>query len=163
MKKEVLITILVIVLAVALVVGVIVANKLTPDVQEPTVAHDHDGDGVPDHGDDAHTDTEATVAHDHDGDGVPDHGDEAHTDNGTTDSGNTDSGNTGNGGTEGDVDISIDLEDVPGGNDTPGTTQPSTGTTEPAPETTQPSEGSNSGAVNGNEIDFDDLQNAGKN
>lgn len=158
MKKEVLITILVIVLAVALVVGVIVANKLTPDVQEPTVAHDHDGDGVPDHGDDAHTDTEATVAHDHDGDGVPDHGDEAHTDGG-----NTDGGNTGNGGTEGDVDISIDLEDVPGGNnDTPDTTQPSTGTTEPTPETTQPSEGSNSGAVNGNEIDFDDLQNAGK-
>ncbi len=39
-----------------------------------SVPHDHDGDGVPDHGPEAH----GSVPHDHDGDGVPDHGPEAH-------------------------------------------------------------------------------------
>jgi outer membrane receptor for ferrienterochelin and colicin len=49
------------------------------------VEHDHDGDGVPDHGDEAHEDEAHQehgdeVEHDHDGDGIPDHSDEAHED-----------------------------------------------------------------------------------
>ena len=39
------------------------------------VPHDHDGDGIPDHGPGAH---KAHVPHDHDGDGIPDHGPGAH-------------------------------------------------------------------------------------
>ena len=39
------------------------------------VPHDHDGDGKPDHGPEAHG---TPVPHDHDGDGKPDHGPEAH-------------------------------------------------------------------------------------
>jgi len=45
------------------------------------VPHDHDGDGVPDHGPGEHgkkAGTNTGVPHDHDGDGVPDHGPGAH-------------------------------------------------------------------------------------
>ena len=42
------------------------------------VPHDHDGDGKPDHGPGAHGETPKPVPHDHDGDGKPDHGDGAH-------------------------------------------------------------------------------------
>jgi hypothetical protein len=50
------------------------------------VPHDHDGDGVSDHGEEAHAEggegeTEE-VPHDHDGDGVSDHGEEAHGEGG---------------------------------------------------------------------------------
>lgn len=155
MKKEFWITLIVIILAVGLVVGVILANKLTPDVPGETVAHDHNGDGIPDHGADEHE----TVPHDHDGDGIPDHDDSAHTDSGSA-QGSTPTGNAGGG--DSDVDISIDLEDVPDGT-TP--TTPSTGTepTTPSTGTTEPSTPGTGNPVNGNEIDFDDLQNAGKN
>lgn len=172
MKKEFWITLIVVVLALGLIAGVIVANKLTPDVPKETVAHDHDGDGVPDHGDDAHEGDDVTVPHDHDGDGVADHGDEAHTDSGNTEAGNTDSGNAGgNTGTgEGNVDISIDLEDVPDGstptnpaNPTNPTQPGATDPTSPSTGATEPGNAGGSGAVPGNEIDFDDLKNAGQN
>lgn len=46
-----------------------------PDEHEDPLAHDHDGDGIPDHGPDEHEDP---LAHDHDGDGIPDQGTDAH-------------------------------------------------------------------------------------
>lgn len=45
------------------------------DEKKPAVPHDHDGDGIPDHGPGAHG---KPVPHDHDGDGKPDHGPGAH-------------------------------------------------------------------------------------
>ncbi len=45
------------------------------DDKKAAVPHDHDGDGKPDHGPEAHG---KPVPHDHDGDGKPDHADGAH-------------------------------------------------------------------------------------
>ena len=50
-----------------------------PGEHNAPVPHDHDGDGVADHGPGGHN---APVPHDHDGDGIPDHGPGAHHDHG---------------------------------------------------------------------------------
>ena len=82
----------------------------------------------------------SAVPHDHDGDGKPDHDDSAHTSGGSNDSviENDD-----------DIDIGLDIEDQP--DPTGGTTAPTTGN------------GGGDNAVGGNEIDMDDLINAGGN
>ncbi len=49
------------------------------DIRKTAVAHDHDGDGIPDHAPGKHD--KKAVPHDHDGDGVPDHGPGAHGQN----------------------------------------------------------------------------------
>ena len=159
-KKEFLITAIVVVLAIALVATIVILKRTddTPDTPNTGVAHDHNGDGIPDHGDDAHGNaTEGTAGGNVDA-VIPD---------------------------DSDVDISIDLEDIPAdstkpttGNNEPttGNNEPTTGATEPttgsdAPTTgaTEPTTGAteptnpSSGAVSGNEIDFDDLLNAGRN
>ena len=149
-KKDAIITAVIAVLAIALIVLVVVAkradNKNNPTTPSSSVAHDHDGDGVPDHGDDAHA-TQGTTGGNAGG-VIPE---------------------------DGDVDVNIDLEDLP--DNSGGTTEPTTGntTTEPTTgndptdpttgnnSTTEPTTGNTSGAVSGNEIDFDDLLNAGKN
>ena len=150
-KKEIIITVVIAVLAIALIATVIVAKKMD-NVNNPT---------TPSSG----------VAHDHDGDGVADHDDSAHATQGTTAGGNSD----GVVPEDGDVDVSIDLEDLPGNSG--GTTEPTTGnnsTTEPTTgndptepttgnDSTEPTTGNTSGAVSGNEIDMDDLINAGRN
>jgi len=165
-KKEFIITIIIVVLAIALVATVIVlkrADNAANGTPTTAVPHDHNGDGIPDHGDDEHGETTAP-----------------------TTGGNGDAADP----NDSDVDISVDLEDIPSGGEqgdstkpTTGTTEPTTGTTDPTtgatePESgsndstqpttggndsTEPTTGGNSGAVNGNEIDFDDLLNAGKN
>ncbi len=48
-------------------------NQAAKTETKAKVPHDHDGDGVPDHGPGAHGKKEH-VPHDHDGDGIPDHG-----------------------------------------------------------------------------------------
>lgn len=50
----------------------------TTETKKTAVPHDHDGDGIPDHGPGAHKEP---VPHDHDGDGIPDHGPGAHGEN----------------------------------------------------------------------------------
>ena len=173
-KKEFLITAIVVVLAIALVATIVILKRTddTPDTSNTGVAHDHNGDGIPDHGDDAHGDaTEGTAGGNVDA-VIPD---------------------------DSDVDISIDLEDIPAdstkpttgnngpttgnngpttgnnepttGNNEPttGATEPTTGNNEPTTGATEPTTGAtdptnpSSGAVSGNEIDFDDLLNAGRN
>ncbi|MBT8037607.1 MAG: hypothetical protein KJO21_08690 [Verrucomicrobiae bacterium] len=52
--------------------------------KKTTVPHDHDGDGIPDHGPGAHG---KPVPHDHDGDGKPDHGPGAHNNHSNNDHG----------------------------------------------------------------------------
>ena len=139
-KKEIIITVVIAVLAIALIATVIVAKKMDA-VNNPTTPS-------------------SSVAHDHDGDGVADHDDSAHETQGS----NSGSAN-GVVPEDGDVDVSIDLEDLP--DNSGGTTEPTTGntsTTEPTTgNTTEPTTGTNSGAVSGNEIDMDDLINAGRN
>lgn len=102
-KKEFLITVIVVVLSIALISTIIVLKKIdktNPDKPVGTtsgVPHDHDGDGVPDHGDDAHEN-------------------EANGDNTASASGGS---STSGGNTEAvvpgdsDIDISIGLEDLP--------------------------------------------------
>ena len=56
-KKEFLITVIVVVLAIALVATVIVlkrADNAANGTPTTAVPHDHNGDGIPDHGDDGH-------------------------------------------------------------------------------------------------------------
>ena len=114
-KKDFIITAVIAVLSVALIVMVIVTKK-------------QDAGNNPS--------TPSSVAHDHDGDGVPDHDDSYHATSGDEE--------------DTDIDIGLDIEDQP----TEGTgSTGSTGSTE----------GTGGGAVDGGEIDMDDLINAGGN
>lgn len=84
----------------------------------------------------------SSVAHDHDGDGVADHDDSAHATEGVNDP-NAE-----------DTDISVGIEDLP--ENTDGTTN-TEGTT-----ATEATSGTGN-AVTGENIEFDDLINAGQN
>lgn len=174
-KKEFLITVIIVVLAIALIATIIVLKKLdaSPEGTVGTtsgVAHDHDGDGIPDHGDDAHTneDSEDNTTGTTSGDSASGNNEDAviseDTDidisvdledlpvdganSGNTESGSADSGDTDSGSTESGSTDSGDTGSAEGG---------STDTTEGDTE-----QGNTSGAVSGNEIDFDDLNNRGK-
>ena len=143
-KKEFLITVIIVLLAIALIATIIVLKKL--DAANP----------------DETTGTTSGVAHDHDGDGVPDHGDDAHADEDSQDNTTSATGGSNEDAVipeDSDIDISVDLEDLPTNGDS-ATEGGSTDTTEGG--STDTTEGGFSGAVSGDEIDFDDLNNAGK-
>ena len=212
-KKEFIITVIVIVLAIALIATVIVLKRANSeanggaDANAGTVAHDHNGDGVPDHGDEAHS-TEGTTGGNVDAvnpedsdvdisvnlEDIPagESGSQSGTTQPTTGNNDATQPTTGNSGTtqpttgsntgtgtsgDNDTDVSIGIEEVtPGesgsqsgttqpttGSNTENNTESNTGSNTGSNDSTQPTEGKgNSGAVNGNEIDFDDLLNAGK-
>ena len=86
-KKDFWITVIVSILCVALIVGIIIVKRSEGSTP---VAHDHNGDGIPDHGDEAHTTTPTTA---------------------TTPSATAPA----NGENEEDTDISVDIEDLPQG------------------------------------------------
>lgn len=111
-KKEFFITAVIALLSVALIVVVIVSKK-ADNKNNPS--------------------TPSSVAHDHNGDGVPDHDDNYHATGGTAE--------------DSDVDIGLDVDDLP--------TESGTGNGSANGNT------DGSGAVNGSEIDMDDLINAG--
>ena len=96
-RKEFLITVIIVVLSIALIATIIVLKKI--DKTNPGET----------------TGTNSGIAHDHDGDGVPDHGDDAHE---NKDSGDNTTGATG-GNVDAvvpdasDIDVSIALEDLP--------------------------------------------------
>ena len=118
-KKDFIITAVIAVLSVALIVVVILSKKNDQN--------------------DAPTTPSSSVAHDHNGDGIPDHDDSYH--------------NSANGDAvvEDDLDIGLDIENVP--TESGSGTQSGSGT----------GTGTGGGAVEGGEIDMDDLIDAGKN
>lgn len=128
-KKDFIITAIIALFSVALIVLIVVAKKETPKDPNATTA------------------PSSAVAHDHNGDGVPDHDDNYHATEGEKDP-NAE-----------DTDISVDVENLGGNTDGTTGTEATTGTEGGSTGSTE----STGNAVTGNEIEFDDLLNAGKN
>lgn len=100
-KKDFLITLIIAVLCIGLIVAIVLvkrseAKKAGPTTAPSTVAHDHNGDGIPDHGDEAHEEEETETKN-----------------NTTTTPSGTGNGSGGVTPEDTDIDISIDLEDLP--------------------------------------------------